>query len=328
MPQRATVRKASVPLGLAFTLSLTATTCLAAPDRGSAERALMEGHVDEAVSMLNSVLSANPKDPQAHLLLCRAYYSEEAGDLAVAECEAALANGGGGSSTVHDWMGRAYGQKASHTLIGAYGLAKKVKIEFETAVAEDASSVDAANDLSEFYIGAPSLVGGDVQKALQLADRVQRTMPQAAHRMRGLVAEDRHEDDTAESEFKAAVGVGGKPNAWVDLAAFYQKRKRYDEALATLRKAEAADPAKDDSLVDMGSILLEMKRQYTEGVRLERTYITSGLKSDAGPVCRAHFLAGRMLEKSGDKSGARQEYQAALKLASKYEPAQKALDSL
>jgi tetratricopeptide (TPR) repeat protein len=146
--------------------------------------------------------------------------------------------------------------------------------------------------------------------------------------MRALIAEEHSDYGTAENEFKAAVAVAGKPNAWVDLAEFYRKRKRFDESFATLRKAEAADSARDASLVDMGSILLEMKQRYSDGVRLERIYISSGTHTDAGPVCRAHYLAGRMLEKSGDKNSARQEYQAALKLASKYELAQKALNSL
>ena len=192
--------------------------CFAAPDRAAAEHALVDGHVDDAVAMLNTLVAANGKDGAAHLLLCRAYYSEEASDLAVSECEAALASGGPSATTLHDWMGRAYGQKASHALIGALGLAKKVKIEFEAAVAADPGNGDAVNDLSEFYIGAPGIVGGSVGKALELASRVQASQPQAAHRIRGLAAEENKDYGTAESEFKAAVGVAGKTNAWVSIS--------------------------------------------------------------------------------------------------------------
>ena len=71
-----------------------------------------------------------------------------------------------------------------------------------------------------------------------------------------------------------------------------------------------------------------MKRGYPEGIRLLRVYLSQGTRTDAGPACRAHWLLGKLLEKSGDRSGARQDYLAALKLASKYQPAQKALDSL
>ncbi len=330
-------RFAVLVAGLSVSLAFQATAATAfrqsptqnhGPEAGQAERALLEGRVDDAISLLNTALAASPKDGSAHLLLCRAFYSEEVSDDAVTHCEAALADGLGASSFAHDWMGRAYGLKASRATLSGYSLAKKVRVEFEAAVAADPRNADAADDLSEFYINAPGLVGGGVDKALALADRVQNTLPQAAHRMRGLAAEQRGDDATAERELRAAVGVAGKPGAWVDLAAFFGKRKRYDEAVATLRKAEEADRARDDSLVDIAGILLDIKRNYPDGIRLLKLYLGSPARSDAGPACKAHTLLGKLLQRGGDKAAARNEYNAALKLASRYEPAQKGLNSL
>ena len=49
-------------------------------------------------------------------------------------------------------------------------------------------------------MNAPSIVGGGLDKAAALADRVQASLPQPAHRMRGLIAEDRKEYAAAERE--------------------------------------------------------------------------------------------------------------------------------
>ena len=74
----------------------------------------MQGQVDTAVAGLQRLSEHQPQGwPKAHLLLCRAYYSEDLADAAVDECEAAM-NGLSGSSEAQDWLGRACGQKAQN----------------------------------------------------------------------------------------------------------------------------------------------------------------------------------------------------------------------
>src|ERR1700735_2535040 len=140
--------------------------------RSKAERVLMLGRADEAVRILDQAIAANPGDGAAHLLLCRAFYAEDLTDQAVGECEAALANGLRNDSRAQDWMGRAYGSKAdaSGPLTGLK-LAHKVKDAFEAAVRLDPMSVDAVDDLGAYYVEAPRIVGGGLDRARTLADR-------------------------------------------------------------------------------------------------------------------------------------------------------------
>ena len=292
------------------------------------EKFLMQGRADDAIAKLRSVVAANPQDGHAHLLLCRVFYAEELADAAVPECEAALGTLSN-DSKAQDWMGRAYGLKANNAgPISGYKLATKVKTAFETAVQLDPHNGDAVNDLSEYYVGAPSLVGGGVDKAVALADRVEAQLPKEAHRIRALAAEKRHDYDTAEREFKAAVGEGGHSDAWTDLGNFYSRREMKPQAVDALRHAVDADRAHGPALVDVASILHEMHLETDLAAQALRDYLASNTKSDAAPTFKAYVILGNLLEDAGDKQAAQMQYQHALALARDYPPAKRAIQHL
>lgn len=288
----------------------------------------MLGRIDEATASLHSILTADPRDARSHLLLCRAWFALDSIDSAVNECEAAIASGGATDSRTQDWMGRAYGRKADKVnSISAFGLARKVKAAFERAVELDPRNPDAVNDLSEYYVGAPSIVGGGLDKAEALAARVEHSLPQSAHRIRALAAEKSGDFARAETEFRAATS-GNKPDAWVDLGNFYKRRHQPDDSVAALRKAVVADTARDASLVDVASILIEMHREPRLAEQVLHDYLLSNARSDSAPAFHAYTLLGNLLAARGDKPGARQQFQSALALASAYSPARKALHTL
>src|SRR5580704_11125885 len=166
---------------------------------------LQQGRVDEATTSLREVLAAQPGDAGAHQLLCRIFYSQEMADKAIHECELAVANAPA-SSDNQMWLGRAYGFKASHANpIAALNLAIKVRVAFERAVQLDPENIHAMNDLGEFYVAAPSLIGGGLDKAEALAAQMQPHFPAQAHRLLALIAEKRKDNAAAEAEFIKAV---------------------------------------------------------------------------------------------------------------------------
>src|SRR5689334_2407049 len=86
---------------------------------------LNEGQANRAIAVLNQQLAANPRDAEAHNLLCRVFYQEERWDNAVPECERAVSLAPA-SSIYQLWLGRAYGQKADHSsFVTAATLASK-----------------------------------------------------------------------------------------------------------------------------------------------------------------------------------------------------------
>lgn len=310
-------------------LALLALPCSSrAADLTSATSALLQGNSDSAVAQLKVVLGSDPSNGQAHLLLCRAYYAQSMGSAAASECTAALRTLGNDSSA-QDWAGRAYGMQAeSAGPISGLRLALKVRNAFEAAVRLDPGNSAAFNDLSEYYVEAPSIVGGGFEKAALLADRSAAALPQNAHRARALSAEKQKDYATAEREFRAATAAGNKPNAWADLGAFYSRRSQNDQAADALRRAIALDRAHDATLVDAATTLTEINREPRLAERALRDYLDSPSKSDAAPAFRVHVTLAKLLRNEGNNAEAKIELGHSLELASAYAPARKELAAI
>ncbi|HEX3849581.1 MAG TPA: tetratricopeptide repeat protein [Polyangiaceae bacterium] len=315
-------------------LTLGAVALLAVPnasradDLASATDALLNGSSNAAVAQLRQVLSTEPSNGQAHLLLCRAYYAQSLASAAASECSTALRTLRN-DSAAQDWAGRAYGMQAdSAGPIAGLRLAFKVRNAFEAAVRLNPLNGDAVNDLSEYYIDAPSIVGGGFEKAALLADRSAAELPQNAHRTRAMSAEKQKDYATAEHEFRAATAVANKPNAWADLGAFYSRRSQDDQAVEALRRAIALDRAHDATLVDAATTLNEMNREPRLAERALRDYLASRSKSDAAPAFRVHVTLAKLLQNQGNTAEAKIELGHALDLAADYAPARKELAEL
>ena len=313
-----------VRLALLLTV-LTGSACSMYADNVQANTLLQQGRVDEASTVLQAILQSQPNDAKARQLFCRVYYSQDMADGAVRECEAATASAP--SESDHQvWLGRAYGLKASQAnpLI-AFGIAKKVRISFERGVQLNPVSVQALSDLGQFYVEAPAIVGGGLDKAATIAARIRPLSAARAHRLLGMIANKRKDTVTAEAEFQSAVAAGRAPEAYVDLGSFYQQHGQGDKAYAALQAAIAADRAKGPALVDVASVLTLLNRSPELAERCLRDYLSSSAKSDDAPAFKVHVQLGDLLLHRGDVAGAHREYAAALALASNYAPAIKAM---
>ncbi len=297
---------------------------LPAQDLRAAEGDLLQGRADQVIAELRSA----PSTGAVHVLLCRAYLSKLRGTEAAAQCRLALQSGLANDSGTQDWAGRAFGMEAEHAgPIAGLKLAGQVRNAFQTAFDLNHGNPAAANDLGEYFVNAPFLVGGGVDKAASLADGLQATLPEITHRLRALVAERRGNTEGAEREFVAATQVAQSPGAYVDLGNFYARQGNAEKAGGAARRALALDRALTANAVDAGSILNDVK-QHSQAISVLRSYLDHGQKSDAAPTFRVHTLVGQILASQGDTGNARKEFQAALALASDYAPAQKGLNSL
>jgi tetratricopeptide (TPR) repeat protein len=284
---------------------------------------LILGKADDAISRLSSSLAVNPGDAEAHNLLCRVYYQEERWDDAIRDCETAVKLMPL-DSEYHLWLGRAYGEKAdSIHSIKAYGLAKKVRDEFERAVQLDGSNVDALSDLGEFYTAAPGIVGGGKKKAQGVVQTLEQYGPVQAHQLKGRLAEKDKNYPLAESEFKAAVDASSQSaDAWMALASYYARRRQWNPMLDALHAgidadAKAAKPH-GSALVDAADILSRSGQEPQLAIQLLRLYLNSPNQSADSPAFQVHAQLGRLLEQQGDHEGAREQSEAAAALAHQY----------
>jgi len=306
--------------------------------------------VEDATHLLRPLAAQQPSPAAAHLLLCRVAYAQEIIDDAVKECEAA-ASISPSSSEVQLWLGRAYGREASSANpLLAFSLARKVRDAFERSVRLDPANLAAGNDLGEFYVTAPLIVGGGPGKARRLSASLRSLGSPAAtaasHRVLALLAEKEKDQATAEAEFQQAASVNAPiapnsagPNppspaaasqasaAWIDLAAFYARHGQPDRAASAVRTGVSLDRARGANLVDAAGVLTDAGRDPDLAIHLLREYLSSTSRSDAAPAFKVRLQLGNLLSRSGDLASARQQYALALALAPTFPPARRAVET-
>jgi len=291
----------------------------------SAGDMLAAGRIDDAITTLNGRLSSSPSDAESSNLLCRAYFALEEFDRAESACRRAITlepNNG----RYHRWMAHVYGEKAARAnFLAAATLAGKTREEFERAVQLNPKDVDARVDLAEFYLEAPSIVGGGHDKARAQARIIGAADPAREHWVYGRIAEKNRDTATAEREYHRMIEVSnGDSEAWLNLALFFRHQKRYDEMEQTLVRTSQAPMSKPDVLVDIAQNLYRIGRNPVLAIQVLRRYLTARPVEEA-PAFKAHYLLGSLFEKQGDMAAAVREYETSLSLARQFGQAQQAL---
>ena len=306
-------------------LFLSSANAVPAPD-GEARELLAGGRMNDALHYLKERTQSAPDDAEAFHLLSRAYYELEQWDQSVNAAQRA-AQLVPDNSEYHLWLGRAYGNKAEHSMwFTAIGLAKKTRLEFEKSVELDTTNVDARSDLAEYYMEAPSFLGGSKDKARAQAEQLAAYNAAAAHWVKGRLAEKDNNLVAAEQEYKDAITSSNNPGGeWLNLASFYRHQKRYKEMEDAINHAVSYDKKKTNVLFEAASLLYRAGRNFPIAAQLIRKYISSKPHTENAPTFQAHYLLGQILEKQGDKRAAAGEYRAALEMASDYRQAKDAL---
>jgi tetratricopeptide (TPR) repeat protein len=308
---------------LLFALLLFAAPLQPARAASSAKELLAAGEVDKAIPSLEQQIAHAPTDAESHNLLCRAYFTIEEWDRGIPACERAIKLDPE-KSLYHLWLGRIYGEKAARAgFLSAASLAKKVRLSFERAVELDPKSWEARTDLAEFYLEAPSIIGGGQDKARGQADALIAFNPAMAHWVLARIAAKNKDMAAAEREYRAAIDAKGTAQNWLHLAQFLAHVKRLDEMEQALRTLESSPVERADALMDAASLLLHTDRDRPLAVRLLRRYLTSPVEE--GPAFKAHDFLGQLLEKQGDRRAASEQYRAALALYHAYARAQEDL---
>ena len=285
---------------------------------------LAAGRVDQVLQILEQQIRTSP-NAESYNLLCRAHFELDAWDAGIPACEKAVSlapNNG----LYHLWLGRVYGEEADRaSFLKAAGLAKKVRTEFERAVEFTPQSWEARTDLAEFYLEAPSIVGGGEDKARAQADALLPLNPGMAHWVRARIAQKNKDTAAAEQEYRAAIDASnGGARAWVSLAGFYRHLNRLDDMERALQTMESRPLDRPAALMDAAGMLYRANRAYPMAVHLIRRYLAVGTVEE-WPAFKAHNLLADLLEKQGDYRGAADEYRTALSMAHTFIKAQDGL---
>ena len=133
---------------------------------------LTQGRADHGLQAVGQLLAQDPQNAEAHNLRCRIYLQEQRWSDAIRSCQAAVKLMPDNSS-YHLWLARALGEKADRvSFITAFKMAKQIHVEFETAAKLNPHNANALSDLGEFYVDAPGIVGGGIDKAEPVAQQL------------------------------------------------------------------------------------------------------------------------------------------------------------
>jgi len=293
-------------------------------------RAYEASEYANAVLALQAAAAREPQNGDVQLLLAKSYLELQEHDPAIKSAEKAVAIDPK-NSIYHEWLGRAYGEKADHAgWFSAISLAKKTRKEFETAVQLDSRNFSARQVLIEFDCSAPGLVGGGEEKALPQIRQLAEMDAAEGHYAAGNCRRQKKDFAVSDEEFAKALESNPKsPDLIYDVGDYAVKRSQPDRLLAVADLGERVAPGDPRGKFYRGVALVLKKENLEEAERLLREYAKNAPTRSGYPrPAAAHAWLGRLFEEQSRREDAAKEFESALKLDPKNKMAQEALKRL
>jgi len=204
-----------------------------------------------------------------------------------------------GNARYQHWLGRAWGRRAeTANPFAAPGYASKARQFFERSVALNPKDQEAVNDLFSYYLEAPGFLGGGIDKATALAEKIKANDPAEYHYAQAQIAERRKQYDQAEGQLRRAAELAPKQvGRMLDLAKFLARQGKYSESENTFTQAAKVAPESKQLLFARAEIYVETKRNLDTARQLLEQYLKSPLSPEDPPRQEARKLLRRI---SGD----------------------------
>lgn len=259
-------------------LSLIATTGFAV-DQAVSEQVtelFKQRRWSEAETLLEKITVTEPDAAQAWYFLGQALLAQNNAEKAVPALEKAVALAPS-NSEYQVILGDACGLNALKAgLFAKLSWAKKCKASYDKAIELDPKNIRARLSVMEFCRQAPGFLGGGMDKAYEQA-----------------------------AEIKKLDAVRGRQA----YATLYVAEKKYPEAFAVYEDVLREKPGDDDALYNIGRLAAISGQQLDRGLETLKELVSHpGREKDA----RAQTRIGNILEKKGDKAGAKTAYETAL----------------
>lgn len=245
-------------------------------------RALFERTQYEVALKIASGLNLNQAAVQE--LIGKSYYMTGDFKKATDAFQKAVALDGRNSVYYH-WLGRSWGRRAeTSSLFTAPGYASKARQAFEKAVELDGSNTEAVNDLFEYYLEAPGILGGGLDKAAALAQKIRALDPVEYHYAMAQIAERRKDARKAEQHFRTAMQMAPtQVGRAIDLAKFLARHGRYQESEAAFAQAEKIAPDSPRLLFERANAYVKAGKNLDAARELLQKYLRSPLSPGDPP---------------------------------------------
>ena len=230
-----------------------------------------------------ALLDKHTTNPETNFLIGRDYYMladfKKAADYLQKSADEQP------NSEIMDWLGRAYGKRAQlANPLMAPSLASKARQAFERAVELDGNNREALSDLFEYYLNAPSFLGGGYQKASTVASRMTPVDPSEAYSAEAKLAQKHRQYGIAEEHLRQAVAVAPhQVGRLIDLAKFLAKEGRTSESDAVFAQAEKVDPNAPKLWFARADVLIQQKRDIAQARTLLEKYVNAPITVNDPP---------------------------------------------
>jgi tetratricopeptide (TPR) repeat protein len=284
----------------------------------------------KAIQVLQATAANDPQNGEVQLLLTKSYLELLEYDPAIKSAEKAVAIDAQ-NSVYHEWLGRAYGEKADHaSLFSAISLAKKTRKEFDTAIQLDGKNLSARQALIEFDCSAPGIVGGGEEKALPQIKQLAEMDAAEGHYAAGNCRRQKKDFAVADEEFAKALESNPKSAGLIyDIGDYAVKRGQPERLLAVAEMGERVAPGDPRGKFYRGVALVLKKENPEEAERLLTEYAKKApVRSGYPRPAAAHAWLGRLFEDQNKMEEAVKEFESALKLDPKNKMAHESLKRL
>jgi len=199
----------------------------------------------------------------------------------------------------------------------------------ENAIALDPHHTKAHKELSDFYLYAPSIVGGDRGKAVQLIDQIQPFDPYHFYIIKG----DFYVNDgnLKESLNYFQIVKQEYPDSLLPklkVGFYLREMGKFEESISIFKEALKTDSTYYLSYYHIGAAGLEGGIKTEESISNFRKYIAYAVQVDSQYVEHAWYRIGQLYEVQGNSLAAKKSYQKSIKYNSEYGPALNRIEKL
>jgi len=310
--------------------SVQATTVLADTQLQQAEQLFAQEKLPQAKIIFSEILSQNKSSAEALAYLARISAKQNNFDDAEDYIKKAL-KFAPKDAFIQNLSGKIYGSIAQNaSIFSALGYAKKCLKGFRTAVEIIPDNIEYQQALLSFYLGAPSIAGGDEDLALEHAQAINKLDVKQGYIAIGEVySATKNKKLLAQHLSSTPAEIQNDPEILLNKGFIYQKQKKYFEALASFKQAAANSKVSEHSNESKDKEILTVKfqalyqfgktsdvsaKQMDEGIAALTTFIEKAPKaSQLASKEWAQYRLANLLGKQGEKAKALNLYQLVVK---------------
>ncbi|MDY0201376.1 MAG: tetratricopeptide repeat protein [Tenuifilaceae bacterium] len=221
-------------------------------------------------------------------------------------------------------------QMAGASMLKQMSLASKLKTHMEEAVRLNPNDMNSSLMLVGFYKQAPSIMGGGVSKADELAKSIFNRSKAEGYLAQAIIAQMDKDVDKAIQCYKKSIEASPDSLRYkYSLAQFYLSQSQTQKALAVVEQALQSHPSSRELLLQIGRFYaISDVKDNDKGVKVLKSFIDSSKSKPDFALADAYYYLGLIEKKKENTQQANAHFKYALSVNPYHKGSKKELDKL